>query len=172
MKFSSPRGTRRSIAQFAAATAGAALLLGLTACAPAGEEDVQLKTADYETALIDWRDQMDSCMLDAGFDIAPKGGDSESTGSVDTSQFDMVEFDKAYSACMKQVGEAPVDESLPTEDEMFETQLIFAKCMREAGYDYPDPVQGSGGMSQAFGPETNPDDIDTCSAQAEAGAQQ
>ncbi|MBC9926223.1 MULTISPECIES: hypothetical protein [unclassified Leucobacter] len=172
MKFSSPRGTRRSIAQFAAAAAGAALLLGLTACAPAGKEDVQLKTADFETALIDWRDQMDGCMLDAGFDMTPTGGDSESTGTIDTSQFDMVEFEKAYAACTKQVGEAPVDESLPTEDEMFETQLIFAQCMREAGYDYPDPVRGSGGMTQAFGPETNPDDIDTCSAQAEAGAQQ
>ena len=33
--------------------------------------------------------------------------------------------------------------------------------MREAGYDYPDPVKGSC-MTGAFGPEINPDDVDTC----------
>ncbi|UNK69561.1 hypothetical protein [Microbacterium sp. H1-D42] len=167
MSFRTLPRTRRVTA--VAASVGAVLLaLTMTACAPAGGSDPELKSGDYETSLMEWRDNMDACMLKAGFDLKPGGSDS--TEAIDLSQYDMAEFDAAYAECSKEVGEAPVDESLPTEDEIFESQLIFAQCMRDAGYDYPDPVKGSGGMSQAFGPETNPDDIDACDAKANEGA--
>lgn len=160
MKLSSGR-LRRTITASAAVAASAVVALGLAACAPASDSS-ELKTdASLEASIADWRIQMDDCMLAAGFDLTT-GGDDASSNPIDTSQFDMEEFDKAYTSCIDQVGEPPVDESLPTEEEMFESQLIFAKCMREAGYDYPDPAKGAGGMMPAFGPETNPDDLDSC----------
>ncbi len=167
MTSTSPTRTRRRAAVSAlAAAAGAFLLLGLTACAPAADPDAELKTDDFDSSIVDWRQNMDDCMLKAGFDLTQSNADGTPSDSLDLSQFDMAEFDKAYAACTAEVGEAPVDESLPSEEELFESQLAFASCMREHGYDYPDPVKGSGGMSQAFGPETDPDDIDACSAEA------
>lgn len=152
----------------AVAASASVLLLGLTACAPAAntvaESGGGLKT---EVSPAEWRVNMDDCMLDAGFDIrVPVAADGTPSGTVDTSQFDMTEFDNAYGVCTKEVGEYPVDENIPTEEELFESQLIFATCMREAGYDYPDPVKGSGGMSQAFGPDTDTEVVDACSAEA------
>lgn len=162
------RTIRRTVAGSLAAAAGALLLLGLTACSPSADKGQDLKTDDYETSIVDWRQQMDDCMKEAGFDLT--GGDSGeggSTGSVDTSQFDMDALDKASAACTGKIGEPPVDPNQPTEDEMFDTQLAFAKCMRESGYDYPDPVKGSGGMSAAFGSDVDPNTVDACSAKAE-----
>lgn len=168
MTFTFPAHPRRRTAVRAlAAAAGAVLLLGLTACAPAADGGAELKTDDFESSSLDWRQDMDDCMLDAGFDLNQTNADGTPSDTVDTSQFDMAEFDKAYGACTETIGEPPVDESLPTEEELFDSQLAFATCMREFGYDYPDPVTGNGGMTPALGPEVNPDDIDACSAKAE-----
>lgn len=164
MKFPTLASFRRPASALGAIGAGAALLLTLAACAPASSPKTDLKTDTTTLSVEDWRQQMDDCMLKAGFDIRP----TEGSGDLDLSQFDMDKFDAAYAECTTKVGEVPTDPNQPTEDEMFETQLVFAKCMREAGYDYPDPVKGSGGMGQAFGPETNPDDIDNCTAEANA----
>lgn len=168
MKLSSGR-LRRTITASAAVAASTVLLLGLAACAPS-QNNTELQTGDsLEASIADWRIQMDDCMMAAGFDLTGGGGDAP-TDSVDVSQYNMDELNKAYASCINKVGEAPVDESLPSEEEAFEAQLIFAKCMREAGYDYPDPIKGTQGMLPAFGPETNPDDLDACSALANAQA--
>jgi len=159
------RTIRRTVAGSLAAAAGALLLLGLTACAPAATTGGELKKTDnYETSVVDWRQKMDDCMKAAGFDL----GDPSTP--VDMSQFDADALNKASAACTAKVGNAPVDPKQPTEDEMFNTQLAFAKCMREAGYDYPDPVKGSGGMSAAFGSDVDPKIVDSCSAKAEKEA--
>lgn len=157
------RNLRRTVVSSVAAAAGVLLLLGLTACSPSADTAGELKTDDYETSIVDWRQKMDDCMKEAGFDL----GDPSTP--VDTSQFDMDALNRASAACTTKVGEPPVDPNQPTEDEMFDTQLAFAKCMREAGYDYPDPVKGSGGMSAAFGSDVDPNVVDTCSATAEKG---
>ncbi len=88
------------------------------------------------------------------------------TGSVDLSKYDMVAFDAAYAKCAETIGDPPVDENQPTEQEMFESQLAFASCMREAGYDYPDPVKGQPVSIGAFGPEIDVNVVDKCSAKA------
>lgn len=163
--FTTIRSRRATIGVLALAT-GTVLALGLSACAPAGSADPDLKSGDLQTSIVEWRQAMDDCMLKAGFDLAQTPADGSPSESVDTSQWDMAAFDKEYASCTAAVGEAPVDDSLPSEDELFESQLVFAKCMRELGYDYPDPVKGSGGMGQAFGPETNGDDVDTCTEKA------
>ena len=106
-------------------------------------------------------------MLAAGFDITgPETGEGGMTGSVDLSKYDMVAFDKAYAKCAETIGDPPVDENQPTEQEMFDFQLVFASCMREAGYDYPDPVKGQPVSTGAFGPETDGDVVDKCTNKA------
>lgn len=170
---SSPTRTiRRSVAGSLAAAAGALLVIGLTACSPSagsggsgsggsGSGDELKSSGDFETSIVDWRTKMDDCMKEAGFDLGDPGT------AVDMSQFDADALNAASASCTKKVGEPPVDPNQPTEDEMFDTQLAFAKCMREAGYDYPDPVKGSGGMSAAFGSDVDPNVVDACSAKAE-----
>lgn len=159
------RKANLSLRKSAALIAASALLLTVSACSPAQPEDGQLKTDSYEMSMADWRQDMDGCFLDAGFDISGgEGGPEGGSGSVDTTQFDMEAFDRVAQACSKEVGEPPVDESQPTDDEIFESQLIFAKCMRDAGFDFPDPVKG--GMTSALGPETDPDVVDKCSEQS------
>lgn len=160
------RPLRRLVARTIATTAVGIVLLGLTSCGEDTKKEPKLQSGSYETALIEWREDMDACMLKAGFDITPKSTGDGSTEAIDTSKFDMVEFDKAYGVCGTEVGEAPVDPTQPTDEELFQSQLVFAGCMRDKGYDVPDPVRGSGGMGQAFGPETNGDDVDACSDKA------
>lgn len=163
MRFPAP--TIRLASRSAALAAAAVLLFGLTACTPNSDAGDDLSTDSWETSIIDWRQKMDDCMLEAGFDLRQGGDGSESTDAIDTSQFDMAEFDKSYASCTDTVGEVPVDPSAPTEDEVFESQLVFAQCMREAGYEFPDPVKGSG-MTPSFTSDIDPDVVDACSAEA------
>lgn len=161
----------RRASVLASAAIGAVLLLGLSACAPVTAADSELDTGAQMSPL-DWRQKVDDCMLTAGFDIrTPAVAEGESSEAIDTSQFDMVKFDKAYSACIATIGDAPVDENQPSDEEIFDFQLVFAACMREAGYDYPDPVKGNN-MSPALGPEVDTDVVDTCSAKAQEQAQE
>lgn len=151
--------TRRTLRNSITLLAGSALLFGLAACgADKTSSDNGALKEDSTMTLEQWRSDVDSCMKTAGFDM---GDPSE---ALDTSKFDMDAFDKEYTTCIKKIGEAPVDPNQLTQDEMFEVQLVFAKCMRDSGYDFPDPVKG--GMSGAFGPEVNPDDVDACSVKA------
>lgn len=146
------------------ALVGVSLILALAGCSDAskGEGKTELVTGDFRTSVQQWREKMDDCMLAAGFDMRTTTAPDGTSGSVDTSTFDMAAFDPAYAACTQEVGEAPVDPDQPTEEELFESQLAFAGCMRDRGYDVPDPER-NGGLSQAFGPETDADDVDACS---------
>ncbi|MFF5792068.1 hypothetical protein ACFY5D_08485 [Paeniglutamicibacter sp. NPDC012692] len=155
-----------STARRLSAFAGIALVLGLTACAPGNTQGNELKTDSKQMSMVDWRQKTDDCMKAAGFDISTaSAGEGGMTGSIDMSQFDMEAFDMAYKKCAETVGEPPVDENQPTEAEMFESQLAFASCMRDAGYDYPDPVKGNP-MTSAMGPEIDVKVVDACSAKA------
>jgi len=147
---------------------GTGLLLAVSACSPTSGAGPELDTG-AKTTIEEWRQDVDDCMLDAGYDLVAMseegGGTTPSMTSAESAAFDV-----AYTACIDEIGEAPVDDSLPSEDEMFEAQLAFAACMREAGYDYPDPVKGSG-MSEALGPEIDPDVVDTCYAKSQEAVQ-
>jgi len=155
--------TRRTLRSSLTIVVGSALLLGLGACAPGKSKDDVLAGDSPTITMAQWRQDVDSCMKTAGFDIGGSGSDGM-TASVDTSKYDQDAFNRVYTGCIKKIGDAPVDENQPSEDEMFAAQLAFAKCMRDAGYDFPDPVKG--GMSQAFGPDTDPKVVDACSAKA------
>lgn len=155
--------TRRTLRTSLTVMLGSALLLGLGACAPKASDDGGPAGESPAVSMAQWRQDVDGCMKTAGFDLGGTGSDGM-TESVDMSKFDKDAFDLAYTSCIKKIGDAPVDENQPTDDEMFAAQLAFAKCMRDAGYDYPDPVKG--GVSQAFGPDTDPKVVDACSVKA------
>lgn len=147
------------------AVLGAGLLVALSACSPTAD-DTTLDTGTPEITMEDWRQGVDDCMLDAGYDLVAMSEEGGGMTPSMTSE-ESADFDKAYTGCIGEVGEAPVDESVLSEDDMFEAQLVFAGCMRDAGYDYADPVKGSGGMSEPFGPEVDPDVVDTCYAKGQ-----
>ena len=151
--------SRRTLRNTITLLAGSALLFGLAACGTdtSGSNNGALKE-DSTITMEQWRADVDSCMKTAGFDMG------DPSQPLDMSKFDTNDFDAAYTACIKKVGEAPVDENQLTDDEMFDVQLVFAKCMRDAGYDFPDPVKG--GMSSAFGPDTDATVVDACSTKA------
>lgn len=158
---------KRSIARRLTAFTGIALVLGLTACSPAQPQSTELKTDNHQLSMMDWRQKTDDCMLTAGFNITGPGASSgETGGDVDISQYDMVAFDAAYAKCAKEIGDPPVDENQPNEQEMFDFRLAFASCMRDAGYDVPDPVKGQPSSTGAFGPETDGNVVDKCEKQA------
>jgi len=147
---------------------GTGLLLAVSACSPAADADPELDTGAAKMTIEEWRQDVDDCMLDAGYDLVAMSEGGGTTPSMTSEE--SAAFDTAYTACIDDIGEAPVDENMPSEDEMFEAQLAFAACMREAGYDYPDPVKGSG-MSEALGPEIDPDVVDTCYAKSQEAVQ-
>lgn len=80
--------------------------------------------------------QLAQCMRERGLDIkdpAPGEGITE-TGP---------EVNAAASACMEELGDPPLYQ--PTEEEaaaMHESDLARAACLRELGYDVPDPKNG------------------------------
>lgn len=124
----------------------------------------ELKSGDEAAAYAEWSDKFNACMKDKGFDMSTPG---ESTSGVDAEA-----IDNAANDCFKVVGDPPADPNVPSADELNEQMLAFAKCMRAAGYDYPDPkIDPNGGvaMSQAMPADWDPAVIDKCSEDAGMG---
>lgn len=167
MRFHPSPPRRRAVDRSLAVASCAVLAVGLAACSPAEETGGQLESGTFEASINEWRMDFDDCMNDAGFDLTQGAEEGGGVPSVDISQFDLAELDQAYAACTEEVGDPPVDDTVPSEEELFESQLAFAACMREAGIDYPDPVKGSG-MTPAFSTDTDPEIVDACSAEAYA----
>lgn len=128
----------------------ALLLVGMAACAPGTANDGEFKSEGNQLTPEQWRTDIDidDCMTKAGFDL----GSGDSSEPLNLTNVNMDAFNKAYGGCIDEIGDIPIDPNMPTEEEIFESHLKFAGCMREAGYDYPDPVKGAGGMTPAFGP--------------------
>lgn len=158
------------------ALVGTILLTGLAACAPTPEATDRTDGFDStsdEQAFEDWRLALDDCMAEAGFDlpsVAVQGEGEEGGGdavSVDPGEVDLEALESAQEMCFEKVGQPPAQEGMPNDDEMHEMQLVFAKCMREAGYDYHDPTPGKGGAVSAMpADEFDPADVDRCTEEA------
>ena len=79
-----------------------------------------------------------------------------------------VDVDAAVQQCTDEVGVAPEGDPADT-DEMYTEQLLtYAKCMREAGYDVPDPNPNNGGIvvQPNGGPDADPADVERCIEEA------
>lgn len=149
-----------------AATASIGIALSLAACAGATTPEDELLGGNAEQSFDDWNYEYEKCMTDVGFDLSQgipmtMSGDSAEPNS---------EFQSANEMCLEKVGNPPAVEGMLTDAEQEAMMLAFAQCMREAGYDYPDPkpIAESGGMTvQAFDIEnTDPADVEKCDAEA------
>lgn len=156
-----------------AAITGIGIVAALSACTSAPQAEEELGSISTMADIDAWRIDYDDCMLKAGFDLSAgipmqstEAGESAPTFG-DKSPED---YQKADASCIKEVGEPPTPPGMPTAEETDAMMLEFARCMREAGYDYPDPQPVSGGASmsvQAYSAdEINPDDVDACSTQS------
>ncbi|GAA1782097.1 hypothetical protein [Agromyces lapidis] len=167
------RGARARLA-----LTGIGLLLALTACtgAPSGGDSAELKSGGEDAAYEEWSADFVSCMKDEGVDIqmatASGGGDtSDSSDAVDPDEIDPEAMAAAERTCIDKLGEPPAVPGMPDAEEMNEATLRFSACMRDRGYDYPDPeisADGSVGMTEAMSiDEFDPADIDACTEQAD-----
>ena len=124
----------------------AAALLTCTACAVGlmtgcsgseTDETAQASTSASATSADDYLLRMAQCMRDKGIDVS----DPDANGNM---QFP--ENDAAYAAaeeCQQIVGPAPGTEDLS--DPNVQQDLVrAAQCLRDAGYDVPDPEADKG----------------------------
>ncbi len=125
--------------------------------APASEEDPQ-------EAALEWA----KCMRENGVDVPDPeigeggrltirpGGAGRRLGDVDSDS-----FRAAMQECGRPLGGAgPPALSDEQREELQETMLEFARCMRENGVDMPDPDfsgQGGGGLFRLGGPGVDPE---------------
>ncbi|MEF3402510.1 hypothetical protein [Agromyces sp. CCNWLW203] len=145
------------------ALAGIGLLLAaLTACAPDTADTPELASGDSDAAYEDWSIDFTACMKGEGVDMSMTFADASGSASsgapsgdvevhqpdpVDPGEVDLEAMEAAHEKCIDEVGEPPVPPGMPDADEMNEAMLAFAACMREAGYDYPDPeISNDGGV--------------------------
>ncbi|MGK9149019.1 hypothetical protein KXS11_15415 [Plantibacter flavus] len=113
-----------------------ALALGLTACSPgsadpgAGGEQTG---ASYDDAFDDYQIGLAACMRDRGIDVEDPDPGTAITLDGDAS------FD-AYDACAAELGPPPVNPDQPTRKEIADDFRERAQCLRDKGFDVPDPA--------------------------------
>ena len=88
-----------------------------------------------EEAMVDFA----ACMRENGYDMPdPEGEGMIALPAVDPDDEELM---AALEACEDII---PVDENAPSEEELFQEGLLMAECMREEGFDMPDPERGQG----------------------------
>ncbi|GLU88745.1 hypothetical protein [Agromyces sp. NBRC 114283] len=167
----------------AASLVAFATLLSACSAAPGGDGAAEnggaLENSTFEQQYDDWRLKYDACMKKAGVEL-PKpaeAGDDSGDGEAMTLDAGTIDFDAFQAAdedCRGEVGDPPVDPDAPTAQELYEQQLVFAKCMREAGYDYADPEppseNGMSAMAMRGASDFDEADLDRCSEVAGFGS--
>lgn len=172
-----------------AALAAAGIIAVLAACggAPASNDSAELKTGNEQAAFDDWQRDYNKCLSDEGIDMgsfeatAVDGGTAsddgssqpmESAQSITEGDIDIEAFEKASKTCTDKLGEMPTPPGMPSPEEMQKNMLAFAKCMREAGYDYPDPEvskDGSISMQAMAMDDFDPAVMEQCGEEAGMG---
>lgn len=147
-----------------ALTLAAGALLTLTGCASAAPQELE---TNQRVTFEQWQHDFDRCMKDQGVlpeDLAiPVNPD----GSPASSNVGGPDVDAALQTCANQVGPAPDGTGTVVDEALNEQLLAYAKCMREAGYDVPDPTTNSAGITlQQQGIDADPSDIARCTEQA------
>jgi hypothetical protein len=152
-----PTTFSRSAAGFAAT---AAILLTLAGCAgpaePAPSADSGGGTVSSDAEFSAARDAYDlklaQCLRGKGLDVKdPQPGQGIQESSP--------EIQEAASTCMREIGDPPVYESPMSDAELLETQLRWAECFRERGYETEDPKSGQVFVIPA---DTTDEDLATC----------
>ena len=147
----------------------AALDTGASAAASAGSTTQSDAEQDPQEAALKWA----RCMREHGVDVPdPQVGSggrlTVRAGTGRRLDRDNTKFQAAIKACGSPLGNARPQITDEQREQLQETMLSFAKCMREHGVDMPDPdFSGGGGLFRVGGPGggVNPDDPDFQKAQ-------
>ncbi|WP_022894758.1 hypothetical protein [Agromyces subbeticus] len=127
-----------------------------------------MSNSTFEQELAAWTEKLDSCLRDEGIDV-PKRSPNEML-DFDSLGVDEGTYKAAAAICSKKAGPAPVDPSAPSDDEYHQMQLTFAKCMRDAGYEWDDPAPpseaGSAGVKPIDPGQFDQKDLDACAVKA------
>ncbi|SDH01243.1 hypothetical protein SAMN05216553_114211 [Lentzea fradiae] len=119
----------------------AALLLALTACGnqPAGNEQKQDDTADMV--------KFAQCMRENGIDMPDPGSGGEDIAlAVPGGDADGEKVEAAHEACKQHLPNG--GEFKPPSPEEQDKMREQAKCMRDKGYNWPDPNFDGGGAGE------------------------
>ncbi|GGY51426.1 hypothetical protein OH797_15995 [Streptomyces anulatus] len=146
----SRRTTARSRGRSLAAACAMAAALALTATACSGDGG---GTKDGGSASGTGKTEEDQalehrkCLREQGLDIPePKPGQDGMGITIDGGSKGKEEMEKAFKACEdKAVGGGPKELTQAEKDKM----VAFARCMRENGFDMPDPKFDGGAMQAA-----------------------
>ncbi|MEV2278755.1 hypothetical protein AB0I72_24525 [Nocardiopsis sp. NPDC049922] len=149
---------RASAYALGAVTAG----LLLTGCGVLGGEGADGADGTREPTMEEAMADFAACMRENGYDMPDPEG--EGMVALPAADPDDEELMAALEACEDII---PVDENAPSEEEMFEQSLLVAECMREEGYDMPDPEPGQG-LAIPLGPDDDAgmEALTRCSDQA------
>ncbi|MFI1712569.1 hypothetical protein [Streptomyces litmocidini] len=139
--------TIRRIIRTAAPSLAAALALFATACSgsAAGGDD---RGANEEGKKADQAFEHRKCLREQGLDVPePKPGENGVGLTISGDGMSKEKMEKAFKACASKAGGAGLGKE-PTQADK-DKALAYAKCMRENGFDMPDP-KFDGGAQQAL----------------------
>lgn len=134
----------RTAAKFAVLLALPFLVGSLAACSTDGADSTPTKKpSSSEQTLEDWQLDFASCMRGEGLDYPDPGSDS--VISIDAEHAEA--FQDASKACTEKLGPPPggVQEQSPQDaQQQQEDALKSAQCLRDRGFDVPDPKPNEG----------------------------
>ncbi|MFD6200439.1 hypothetical protein ACWCQF_07030 [Streptomyces rubiginosohelvolus] len=140
------RSRGRSLA--AACALAAALALTATACSGDGGGTKDGGSAsDSKKTKEDQALEHRKCLREQGLDIPePKPGENGMGVTIDGGSMGKEKMEKAFKACEdKAVGGGPKELTQAEKDKM----VAYARCMRQNGFDMPDPKFDGGAMQAA-----------------------
>lgn len=127
-----------------------------------GAEPGDVDSGELEDAYL----QFVRCIRDRGVDLPePTGGDFTIVGPGPEMEARYPGYGEAYEACIPIVEEVAGSFEMNSEEiaDLQDHMLAVAQCMRDNGYDYPDPQFGDDGLPTASEPGESglaPDDTD------------
>ncbi|MFB8382055.1 MULTISPECIES: hypothetical protein [Streptomyces] len=148
------RARGRSLA--AACALAAALALTATACSgDGGGTKGGGSASDSKKTKEDQALEHRKCLREQGLDIPePKPGENGMGVTIDGGSMGKEKMEKAFKACEdKAVGGGPKELTQAEKDKL----VAYARCMRQNGFDMPDPKFDGGAMQAA--PALKPKDM-------------
>ncbi|MFF6897267.1 hypothetical protein [Streptomyces hydrogenans] len=139
---------RRIIRTAAAPSLAAALALFATACSGSGAGGKDEGSASDEGKKADQAFEHRKCLREQGLDVPePKPGEQGVGLTIGGDGMSKEKMEKAFKACADKAGGAGFGKE-PTQADK-DKALAYAKCMRENGFNMPDP-KFDGGAQQAM----------------------
>ncbi|MFH9190465.1 hypothetical protein [Streptomyces globisporus] len=146
----SPRTASRARGRSLAAACALAAALALTATACSGDGGGTKgggSASDSKKTKEDQALEHRKCLREQGLDIPePKPGENGMGVTIDGGSMGKEKMEKAFKACEdKAVGGGPKEMTQAEKDKA----VAYARCMRQNGFDMPDPKFDGGAMQAA-----------------------